>query len=66
VTARIAAVNDGEVYTEVGIARIDEGSAFDDFVAFYQPEPENDSPDFATPIAAVPAEPGEARSDDNG
>ena len=63
--ATIEAVNDSEVYTEVGIARLDEGSAFDDFVAFYQPEPEIvDSPDFATPIAAVPAEPGQTGSDD--
>ena len=47
--ATIEAVNDSEVYTEVGIARIDEGSALEDFVAFYQPEPEIvDSPDFAT------------------
>ena len=63
--ATIEAVNDSEVYTEVGIARVDEGSAFEDFVAFYQPEPEIvDSPDFATPIAAVPAEPGQTGSDD--
>lgn len=62
--ATIEAVNDSEVYTEVGIARLDEGSAFEDFVAFYQPEPEIvDSPDFATPIAAVPAEPGQTGSD---
>ena len=60
----IEAVNDSEVYTEVGIARIDESSTFEDFVAFYQPEPEVvDSPGFATPIGAVPAEPGQTGSD---
>jgi hypothetical protein len=60
----IEAVNSSDVYTEVGITRIDEGSTFDDFVAFYQPEPEIvDSPDFATPIGAVPAEPGQTGSD---
>jgi hypothetical protein len=60
----IEAVNSSDVYTEVGIARIDEGSTFDDFVAFYQPEPEIvDSPDFATPIGSVPAEPGQTGSD---
>lgn len=62
--ATIEAINDSDVYTEVGIALIDEGSMFEDFVAFYQPEPEIvDSPDFATPIAAVPAEPGQTGSD---
>lgn len=62
--ATIEAVNDSEVYAEVGIARIDEGSMFEDFVAFYQPEPEIvDSPSFATPIAAVPAEAGQIGSD---
>lgn len=60
----IEAANDSDVYTEVGIARIDESSTFEDFVAFYQPEPEVvDSPDFATPIGSVPAEPGQTGSD---
>ncbi len=60
----IEAVNDSAVYTEVGIALVDESSTFEDVVAFYQPEPEVvDSPDFATPIGAVPAEPGQTGSD---
>lgn len=60
----IEAVNDSETYTEVGIALIDESSTFEAFVDFYQPEPEVvDSPDFATPIGSVPAEPGETESD---